>query len=235
MEESVIRRLGELNQEFYRRFASAFAGTRRGSQPGFYQLETYLPDPCSRLLDVGCGEGRLGRFLLATGRVQIYHGLDGSQALLDIAGAQIDGEFWRRDLLQGQALAGLGNYDAIACLAVLQHIPGRDNRLRLVAGMGQHLTPGGRLLVSNWQFLGSERQRKKIVDWEQAGLSPELVEGNDYLLTWQRGGRGLRYVSYIDEAEMATLARQAGLRTVATFRADGREGDLNLYSVHEPV
>jgi len=233
MEESVIRRLGELNREFYRRFASAFADTRRAPQPGFYELEKYLPSPCPRFLDVGCGEGRLGRFLLQHRRIEVYHGLDDSQALLDIAASLIDGKFWREDLLQTKALAGLGRYEGVGCLAVLQHIPGRDNRQRLFAEMGQHLTPGGRLLVSSWQFLGSERQRKKIVDWEQAGLSPEMVEQTDYLVTWQRDGRGLRYVSYIDEVEMASLAKQAGLRTLATFRADGREGDLNLYSVHE--
>ena len=235
MKDSVVRRLGELNREFYGEFAHSFASTRRVPQPGFSQLENYLPDPCPSLLDVGCGEGRLGRFLLQRGRVQEYHGLDDSQRLLAIAQAEIEGQFWRRDLLQSHPLTGLGRYDAIACLAVLQHIPGRENRLRLMVEMGQHLAPGGRLLLSNWQFLGSERQRKKIVDWREAGLSAEMVEENDYLLTWKRDGRGVRYVSYVDQQEITSLAEQAGLRTTATFRADGREGDLNLYSVHEPA
>lgn len=232
MDDSVVRRLGQLNREFYRRFARSFADTRREPQPGFLQLADYLPPRCQGLLDVGCGEGRLGRFLLDHGRVQSYHGLDASQALLDIAGERVEGRFWRRDLLQAGALDGLGRYEAVACLAVLQHIPGRHNRLRLMIEMGQHLAPGGRLLVSTWQFLTSERQRKKVVDWAEAGLAPEMVEANDYLLTWRRGGRGLRYVTYIDEVEIRALAKEAGLETVATFRADGREGDLNLYSVH---
>lgn len=233
MEESVAQRLGDLNREFYHRFASSFADTRRKPQPGFYKLEAYLPPDCRRLLDVGCGEGRLGRFLIGRGRVQTYHGLDESQELLDIASAQIDGQFSCRDLLQPQALGGLGRYDSIACLAVLQHIPGRQNRLRLLIEMGQHLAPDSRLLLSNWQFLDSARQRKKIVDWREAGFSIEELEENDFLLTWRRDGRGLRYVCYIDEAGILALASEAGLRTVATFRADGREGNLNLYSVHE--
>jgi len=233
MKESVKRRLRELNREFYREFAGSFAETRREPQPGFHTLESYLPANCQSLLDVGCGEGRLGRFLLGRGRLQVYHGLDASQALLDVAGAQIEGEFWRRDLQEDQTLDDLGRYDAVACLAVLQHIAGRDSRQRLMAEMGRHLTPGGRLLVSTWQFLRNERQRKKIVAWSAAGLSAEMVEENDYLLTWQRDGRGLRYVSHIDEVEIRALAQEAGLLTIDTFRADGREGDLNLYSVHE--
>lgn len=234
MEESVKRRLADLNREFYRQFARSFAETRRTPQPGFYTLETFLPAGCRNLLDVGCGEGRLGRFLLARRGIKSYDGLDASQALIDIARSQVEGRFWHRDLMEPRALRGLGQYDAIACLAVLQHIPGRENRQRLVTEMANHMMTEGRLLISTWQFLDSDRQRNKIVDWREVGLSPEMLEDNDYLLTWQRDGRGLRYVNYIEEVEIRFLAEQAGLRTLTTFRADGREGDLNLYSVHGP-
>ncbi|MGD8806513.1 MAG: class I SAM-dependent methyltransferase, partial [Chloroflexota bacterium] len=151
MEESVARRLGDLNRDFYQRFARSFADTRREPQPGFYQLESYLPPRCERLLDVGCGEGRLGRFLIERGRIERYDGLDADETLLEIAGQHIDGRFWRRDLLEPGALDGLGRYDGMACLAVLQHIPGRQNRRRLLAEMGRHLVVGGRLVISTWQ------------------------------------------------------------------------------------
>lgn len=231
MKESVQRRLADLNREFYRLFARSFADSRSEPQPGFVTLETYLPEKCERLLDVGCGEGRLGRFFLERGSIQHYDGIDASQALLDIASARVEGRFWQRDLLAPRPLDGLGHYACIACLAVLQHIPARENRQRLMGEMAEHLAPDGRLFVSTWQFLDSERQRKKIADWREAGLTPEELEANDYLLTWQRGGRGLRYVNYIDEGELRELARQAGLRIVSVFRADGREGDLNLYGI----
>jgi SAM-dependent methyltransferase len=233
MDEGVVRQLGDLNRAFYRRFAHSFAATRREPQPGFFAMLAYLPASCQRFLDVGCGEGRLGRFLLERERVEAYNGLDASQALLDIAAENVDGTFWHRDLLVPDVLDGLGDYDVIACLAVLQHIPGRKNRVRLMAEMGQHLADKGRLVLSTWQFLTSERQRKKIVNWREAGIEPKMVEENDYLLTWRRDGRGLRYVCYIDETEIQYMAEKARLQTVTTFRADGREGDLNLYSVHE--
>ncbi|MCZ7666413.1 MAG: class I SAM-dependent methyltransferase [Chloroflexi bacterium] len=44
-----------------------------------------LPQPCSYLLDVACGEGRLGRFLLARQAIRWYTGVDFSARLLNIA------------------------------------------------------------------------------------------------------------------------------------------------------
>lgn len=233
MEERVKQQLNDINRQFYRQFAQSFADTRVAPQPGFSEVERYLPQECRNLLDVGCGEGRLGRFLLSRQRIKVYDGIDGSKALIEIAKSRVEGRFWHRDLSERGALAGLGKYDGVACLAVLQHIPGRQNRLRLMMEMAEHLSIASRLVISTWQFLDSERQRRKIVDWHEVGLKPESLDSTDYLLTWQRDGRGLRYVNHIDEDEVLALAGSAGLSTLATFRADGREGNLNLYSVHE--
>jgi hypothetical protein len=41
----------------------------------------------------------------------------------------------------------------------------------------------------------------------------------------------LRYVCHIDETESELLAEAAGLEVLEHFRADGREGNLNLYVV----
>jgi hypothetical protein len=97
--------------------------------------------------------------------------------------------------------------------------------------MAAHLSEDGRIILSNWQFLDSERQRRKITDWGRIGLTEDEVDNNDYLLTWKRGGTGYRYVCFIDELETERLAETAGLRCLNQFRSDGREGDLNLYSI----
>ena len=97
--------------------------------------------------------------------------------------------------------------------------------------MVDHLLPGGRLLLSSWQFLDSERQRRKVRAWGEIGLADESVEANDYLLSWQRGQTALRYVCYLAEDALREQADQLGCSILAAFRADGREGDLNLYMV----
>jgi len=237
MDDMSAEKLLELNRRFYNKLADPFADSRHQPAPGFSRLLAYLPEGYDSVLDVGCGEGRFGRFLAEEGFDGAYRGIDFSEKLLVAAAARLpadlDSAFRVRNLAAEGALDGLGRFSLIACLAVLQHVPGRERRARLLREMGEHLQPEGRLFLSTWQFLDSPRQREKIVPWEEAGLDPAVLEPDDYLLTWRSGGFGLRYVVYINAAETERLATEAGLRIVDSFRADGREGDLNLYTVLE--
>jgi hypothetical protein len=113
----------------------------------------------------------------------------------------------------------------------MQHVPGRSDRIGMLREMKLHLAKNGRIFLANWQFLDSRRQRRKICDWADADLSEADVEPGDYLLTWQREGSGFRYVCAIDAEETAYLARAASMREIIQFRSDGREGNLNLYTV----
>lgn len=231
MREEIIERLLALNRDFYRQFATSFAETRAYPQPGFNQLVEFFPQPCPIMLDVGCGEGRFGRFVFDRNLIGDYTGVDFSRELLDMAANSLDGVFHLRNLSRPGCLDGLGEFNLIACLATLQHIPGRSNRLNLLREMGDHLAPKGVIVLSNWQFLDNNRQRGKITDWSQASLDPAELEENDYLIAWRRDGTGFRYVNFISSKEVERLATAAGLKVSEQFRADGREGNLNLYSV----
>ena len=231
MEEKIKQHLLEINRNFYRRFARPFADTRAQPQPGFTKLIDYLRPADEHVLDVGCGEGRFGRFLQSHNRLTEYGGIDFTEELLTIARASVEGYYLVRDLSKPGCLDGLGEFDVIVCLATMQHIPTRHSRALLLAQMAENLADNGRIFLSNWQFLTSDRQRRKIVEWSEVGLSMEDVEQDDYLLSWQRDGSSFRYVAYINEKETEQLATLSGLKIVGQFRCDGREGDLNLYTV----
>lgn len=225
-------RLRALNRQFYNSLADSFAESRAAPQPGFARLLEWLPSPKVSLLDVGCGNGRFGLFLASHNRLARYVGVDFSATLLQKAQALLPAATFReRDMTQPGFLAGLEQVDVIACLAAMQHVPGHANRIRLLQEMAGRLLPDGRIFLANWQFMNSPRQRRKLRDWAEIGLSPEHVESNDYLLTWQRQGFGLRYVCQIDEAETAVLAQKASLSILHQFHSDGREGQLTLYSI----
>lgn len=231
MDDDTARRLVELNRAFYETFAEPFAATRAEPQPGFARLAAALPPGPQTLLDVGCGDGRFGRYLREQGLPLAYTGVDLTPGLLAHARSAPDDVLLVRDLSRAGALDGLPQYSCIACLSTLQHIPGHDRRAALMREMAAHLVPGGVLFLGTWQFLDSPRQRRKLRDWSLVGIDPGAVGPEDYLLSWQRGGDGLRYVAFLDRVATERLATAAGLEVHDAFRSDGREGNLNLYSI----
>lgn len=231
MNDQTVEQLVELNRVFYQTFAQAFAETRAAPQPGFAQLVECLSPGPQTVLDVGCGDGRFGRYLREHDRQIHYTGIDLTPELLERARSAADDRLLSRELSRPGALDGLPTYSCIVCLSTLQHIPGRANRVRLLREMHDHLVPGGLLFLGNWQFMDSPRQRRKLRDWSLAGIDPLAVDPEDHLLSWSRAGTGLRYVAYLDEANIVQLLNEAGLQPIEFFRSDGREGNLNLYSI----
>ncbi len=232
MRPEIVKKLLALNRHFYEANAADFSQSRQGINPGFARVRELLPHPCPRLLDVGCGNGRFGQYAQQHQAVGAYVGVDFSGGLLDVARAQVAGAFYGRDLTEPGCLDdGLGQFEAIVCLAVLHHIPGRDNRLQLLRGMRDRLGSDGRLFLSTWQFATNPRQQRKIRPWSEIGLSPEDVEPGDHLLTWQRGESAYRYACHLDATAIIHLAAAAGLTIMQQFESDGREGNLGLYTV----
>lgn len=236
----------ELNRRFYTQFAGDFARTRRGWPAGFELILPHLR-LAANVADLGCGNGRLLNFLAERGWRGRYLGVDSSDALLAIAAADaprapaIHADFQRGELASldhatARSLAdalGRGQWDAVAALAVLHHIPGHTHRQAFLIACADLLRPAGVLVISTWQFLTAARLNARILPWELVGLRPEDVEPGDYLLPWGAGGLGRRYCAAIGEAALCELADTArtGLARVATFYADGHEGNLNLYGV----
>ncbi|HQY92271.1 class I SAM-dependent methyltransferase [Caldilinea sp.] len=242
MRQAVQQQLLDLNRRFYATVADEFDRTRQGLPEGMTTLaqilRAQLPAP-ARILDVGCGNGRLARALAQRGIAGAYLGVDADERLLDLAAAQtadlerLTCRFAQVDLAQENWFMrhDATRYDAIVCLAVLHHFPGYDLRRRLVAEMAGLLTPHGLLALSTWQFLSAPRFAQRLLAWEAIGLSEADVEPGDALLPWNQGAPAVRYVHNLDLEEIERLAAECGLAVVNTFRADGKEGNLNLFVI----
>jgi SAM-dependent methyltransferase len=235
MDSTTAARLIELNRDFYTRFGDSFSATRHRIQPGVRRVLEMLNGDES-LLDLGCGNGEFARELAKRGQRGSYLGVDFSLPLLRNAESQPEGfsaTFMQVDLTTLDKLSILDDlsFDFIFAFAVLHHIPSPELRLNILKKIFQWLKPEGYFIHSNWQFLNSEKLKSRIQDWSKAGLSPDDVDPNDFLLDWRSGGEGLRYVHHFGQIELQELARWTNFQIKDTFYSDGETGNLGLYQV----
>jgi SAM-dependent methyltransferase len=238
MKDETIERLLDLNRDFYASFAEHFAASRSLSDPALTSILPYLPHGAT-ILDVGCGNGRLALLLDRERPGSEYVGVDAIPGLIDEARARA-GQLPRTDVtfrIVDVTRRGWTDdlphvpFDCVVILAVLHHLPDFNLRARVLGDVAGILKPRGYAIVSTWRFLAHQRMRRKIVDWDEVGIGEADLESGDYLLDWQRGGRGLRYCHLVDEQEVERLAAASGFVVRETFRAGGREGDLSLFAI----
>jgi tRNA (uracil-5-)-methyltransferase TRM9 len=232
--EEIRAQLLRLNLEFYQTLAVPFSETRSRLQPGVVRALASLPRAAS-VLDLGCGNGEVARELARREHQGPYLGLDSSSELLAIARhrpAAPWARFGLADLAAPDWAAGLGmSFEQAFAFAVLHHLPGEQTRLQFADQVRAALNPGGRFVLSVWDFLRSEHLRARVLPWQTAGLDERDLEPGDFLLDWRRGGSGLRYIHHFTEDELAGLARATGFTVEETYRSDGRGGRLGLYQV----
>ncbi len=240
VDEKVRDQLVNLNRTFYQTFAHQFSATRQRLQPGVLRILDQISNQ-ENVLELGCGNGELGKELFRRGHESLYIGLDSNPDFLDIAQRNLPNKssaiLLQKDLsdpswdneLQSKQI------DLILAFAVLHHIPSTKLRQELIGKISSLSSPGGRFMHSVWQFLNSPRLRERIQPWEKIGLNSNQVEPGDYLIDWRQGGQGLRYIHVFEIEELAALAEYAGFAIIETFTSDGEGGNLGLYQIWKRV
>lgn len=238
MNAETIQHLNALNREFYRVTVDNFDESRgRFWSSGWQRVVERLTPSTQplRVLDVGCGNGRFGRFLgnhIATPIA--YHGIDNNAELLTRAAddlraySAVNASFEEIDIVK--QMPPETEYDLVVLFGVLHHVPGAVQRQMLLRSCADRVMAGGMMAFTAWCFYEYSRFRERIMDWKPQWQR----ESGDYLLDWRRGHAAnsiLRYCHYIDDAEQAQLVNASGLTEIACFRADGHTDDINRYSL----
>ena len=138
----------------YDRIAESYAAAREQPWPDVLDFITGLPSG-DVVLDVGCGHGRHARPLALTGHSVV--GIDLSRRLLAIGkrAASSSPQFRAIDWLGGDATAlpfADATFDAALCIAVLHHLPTRQDRVLALTEMGRVLRPGSPAFLSVWSL-----------------------------------------------------------------------------------
>ena len=249
MDIQVSQKLIDLNHQFYQTFSASFSSTRFSVQPGVkkiineYIQTTKDGSPCS-ILDIGCGNGELARYLGKINFLGKYIGLDSSTSLLSYTGHMPEAAmflpvFLERDITGPDWVIDLPipTFDMILSFAVLHHIPGCDLRKKILLSIRNLVSANGCFIHSQWQFINSPRLIKRITPWETIGLSPSQLEPGDSLLDWraETDRNGYRYVHLFTEQELAGYAKETGFEIIDSYFSDGKEGNLALYQVWKPI
>jgi SAM-dependent methyltransferase len=133
----------------------------------------------ARVLDAGCGPGRVGGFLHGLGHEVV--GVDVDPVLIDAAEGDHPGPTWLVDDLAELDLPGRGvaeGFDAIVCGGNVMTFCAPSTRGLILQRLGIHLREGGRLAVGFGAGRGYEFS-EFFADVEEAGLAADLL-----LSTW---------------------------------------------------
>ena len=180
MNQQTANKLIDKTRDDYNLIAEHFASTR------FYvwkdiakETENFdLKD--KKVLDLGCGNGRLCEFLTKKGA--IYTGLDLSPKLISIAKKSYPNATFRVGSLLRTPFKD-NEFDYIYCIATLHHIPSKKLRLNAIAEINRILKPGGQLFFTNWYFWNKPKFLKQIYKsfFQNNGLS-----FGDFMMSWKK-------------------------------------------------
>lgn len=246
MTPATVERLLQLNRDFYQTIATDFHETRGGLPVGWRELAPWIVEQKQRplrVLDVGCGNGRFA-WLLDEWAVDIeYVGVDADEQLLALAAnkattlSHLQCTFSLADFTASEWYADVqlspASFDIVVCFAALHHVPSKELRQQVVHTLAKLAANDGVVILSHWQFLSSIRFVRKQIAWHTIGLSEENVEPGDALLPWHQGAYAVRYVHQTNLDEAVALGQSADLQLLHHFYADGKEGNLNLYTIYQ--
>lgn len=247
MDKNLINQLNKLNTNFYNSVAVNFDDSRQYFWQGWDKIPPLLNDFTDiRVADIGCGNGRFGQFLLEKcSQIKLsYTGIDANQQLLDFAKNTLKGKIPALHLNNIDIISAIQNnqdfledqeFHLITSFGVFHHIPEFELRLKILKYLLSKLSGDGLLIISLWQFMDYPRFRKKIIKNQSVLNKTEIklinLEDNDYILDWNRGESALRYCHFIDKNEQQKLIQLSGAKQIKSYRADGKEGDVNEYVV----
>jgi SAM-dependent methyltransferase len=120
-------------------------------RPGLFRRRQLAVDVVAgyaepRVLDVGCGSGRIGEFVLQAGAAH-YVGVDFAEPMIELARARLSRFADRVELLTDDFLAAPleGQFDVVLALGLFDYLPNPDQFLNR---MGAMTAPGGALVGS---------------------------------------------------------------------------------------
>jgi len=199
--------------------------------------------PGDRVLDFGCGNGRLAGFLLGESgreeRLGRYVGVDISQKLIDIASQKYSNEKTKFIKVhpvksttkgRGAPLAQFNRvkpsslrlplkdnqFDIIFSIAVFHHFPSREYALEIAKELRRVLKPGGKIVVTVWNLWQKQFLRFGLKNLKRSDLESKS-DWRSFYIPFKAGEKVFRrYHHPFKIGELNSLMNEAGFKTRRT-------------------
>lgn len=225
MKPEYAKFLIEKGREDYNKIAQHFNETRYHLWPDFEVFKPYFKTG-DRILDAGCGNGRLSEIFK---KIKIkYLGIDSSERLIATARVKYPTlRFEVADILDLSWPAG--EFDVVFLIAVLQHVPSAEYRLKALSNINWVIKPGGYLLMTNWNLwqpiFRHDRLKYKILKI----MGRSQLDYNDIFKTWKSPRGELiteRYLHGFDRSEIEGLLKMTRFKIIKNYYSyKGEEAD----------
>ena len=187
----------------YNDIAREFSATR--AYP-WKELQVFIPHIKDnfKILDLGCGNGRLLKSLEQSDKKLNYLGVDFSEKLIAQARENHpEAKFVTADM--SDLYFEPNTFDMIFMIASFHHLPTKTERLELLYQAKRWLKPGGLLFMTNWNLWQKKYLRYSLEKfWSKRSW-------NDFFIPWttDSGGTVWRYYHSFTVGELIYLLKTA--------------------------
>ena len=228
MNKKTQKEILDIVKKNYSEIAAHYSETRKKELwPELVDLTKNIPGD-SRVLDVGCGSGKLLKVLQE--KKVYYLGIDPCAELLKKAKEQfLDFKFSKGDILNLGAINEL-NFDYVFCIAVLQHIPGKDLQIKALKQLKNKLSKDGKIILSVWNLWSQEKYCKLIWKFQLLKLiNKNKMDFGDILFDWKNPqGENIskRYYHAFRLFELKKIIKKSGLKIEKIYK-----DEYNIYAI----
>lgn len=214
----------------YDSIADEFSKTRQRIWPDVAVLLGRI-EPCSKVLEVGCGNGRIFSYL--KDKNIEYTGIDNSEKLINIANSNY-GDIKNARFMLGSALDlpfVSDSFDYVISVAVLHHIPSDDNRTIMMHEAKRVVKSDGQVIVTVWNLWQKKYYGYIIDEAVRKMTGRSKLDFGDCFIPWKRGTGMMRYCHAFTVHGLVKLARRAGLKLVDSGKTEKNDYKPNIYLI----